>query len=253
MNVLLVDGNSLAHRGFYGSPYQFFNMVNSLIKIYRINQFAFAFDDIKPSFRKEIYPAYKEGRKKDEAAREYVSLVQRLLALNDYPCYVIEGYEADDILASLATLCVLNGLNPFIASGDTDMLAMVSEEIKVIGCGKDRMLYDQEAVENKYGVRPDQLEDYKALTGEIGDNIPGVKGIGPVAARRLLNQFDSLDNIYNNLFATPYEEKLIQGRSNAFLSRRLTGLVRNIPLTLGLSSNLSFNSVVKELKDYIGH
>lgn len=244
MKLLAFDANSIVNRAFYGvrllttkdglytnAVYGFFNIVYKLIEDEKPDRVAFCFDLHAPTFRHKLYDAYKGTRKgMPDELRSQMPLVREMLSLLGYPIVEAEGYEADDLLGTLAKAAGASGCQALICTGDRDSLQLIDEQVNVIlattapqGAQYTRM--DIDAVKEKYGVAPPELIEVKALMGDSSDNIPGVPGIGEKGALSLISQYHSIDYIYGHLSElelTPsVRRKLTEGKDSAYLSRTL--------------------------------
>ena len=218
MSLLVVDGNSIANRAFFGikvlttkegqytnAIYGFMNILLSLTQNYQPDEVAIAFDLPAPTFRHKMYDGYKANRHgmPDELAAQ-MPLLRQLLTDLGYKLVTAEGWEADDILGTLAAACDKRRETCYLATGDRDNLQLVSPHTTVLlattsrGHSETRVM-DQAAVQEKYGLAPRQLIDVKSLQGDTSDNIPGVKGIGEKTALALIQQFGSLAGVYEHL------------------------------------------------------
>jgi DNA polymerase I len=257
--ILLLDGHSLAYRAFYGLPLydasgrprfsnangEFTNAVfgfaSMLFKVWADEQpdyIAVAFD-VGRTFRDDLFADYKGTRQKmpDELAAQ-IDRIYQLVRAFDIPTVTAEGYEADDVLGTLAKRAAADGLDVLIVTGDTDAFQLIEPHVKVFTSGRqwnDTTTYDEAAIQARYGLEPIQLIDYKALKGDASDNVPGVKGIGEKTATGLLQQFGTVENIYDHLDAvTPARAKaaLEANRPLAFLSKDLVTIRLNVPIEL---------------------
>ena len=218
MNFLVLDGNSILNRAFYGIKLlttkdgrytnAIYGFLNILIKLeHDINPdcVAVAFDLKAKTFRHKMYDGYKAGRKgMPEELAQQMPVLKQLLKDMGYVLVEKEGFEADDILGTIAKSCSARGDKCYIATGDRDSLQLVDENVNVVLATPSQakaqsQLMDIEAVKEKYGLTPDMLIDLKALMGDSSDNIPGVKGIGEKTAVALLQNFGSLDGVYENI------------------------------------------------------
>jgi DNA polymerase I len=287
--LILFDGNALVHRAFHALPpltiTKTGEMVNAvqgfastLLKLLRENKpdyWAIAFDRKAPTFRHEIFEEYKAQRPK--TAPELVTQIERVHQLAEafhLPVFELDGYEADDIIGTVALHASSSGIDTLIVTGDNDMLQLVSPGIKVMSPRRgfaDVVIYDEKGVEEKYGLKPPQLISYKALVGDVSDNIPGVKGIGDKTAVKLLQQFADLDGIYSHIDEVEPERIRTLLRANkeiAFQNRKLAEIVTNVPVpfameschvssydrneVVGLFRELGFSSMLSRLPDEIG-
>ncbi len=253
MPLLVIDGNSILNRAFYGikvltthdgTPTNalvgFLNIYHRLMEQTKADKVAVAFDRKAPTFRHTLYREYKAGRKgMPEELAVQLPLIKELLTLMG--CTVLEkdGYEADDILGTLAAGAVEAGEPCYIATGDRDSLQLVGDGVTVLLAATrmgqpETLVYDRAAVMEKYGITPEQLLDLKALMGDTSDNIPGVAGVGEKTALSLLQQFETLDGVYEHIADPAIREslrtKLLNGREDAYLSRQLGEICRTVPL-----------------------
>ena len=214
MRLLVVDGNSIVNRAFYGirpltnkegqftqAIYGFLTMLRKIEKEESPGAVAIAFDLKAPTFRHKMYSGYKATRKgmPPELASQMPPL-KELLGLLGYKIVTCEGYEADDILGTFAAACETGGNECVIATGDRDSLQLVSEKTHVHLCtNRDDILYTPEKIMEDYGVTPSGLIEIKAIQGDSSDNIPGVAGIGPKGAGDLIKRYHTVDYIYEHL------------------------------------------------------
>ncbi len=259
MRLLVLDGNSILNRAFYGikllttkdghytnALVGFLNIFQKLRDQTAPDRIAIAFDRKAPTFRHQQYAAYKAGRKgMPEELAEQLPVIKDLLTLMG--CTVVEkdGYEADDILGTLSAAAVRQGGDCFIATGDRDALQLVGEKVTVLLAATkmgrpDTTAYDIPAIEEKYGLRPAQLIDLKALMGDASDNIPGVPGVGEKTALDLLHRFHSLDELYAHLDSPDIRDgvrsKLAAGRDSAYLSRELGTICCEAPVETAMDA-----------------
>ena len=259
MRLLVLDGNSIINRAFYGikllstkdgrftnAIVGFLNILQKLREQVEPDGIVAAFDLPAPTFRHRLYDAYKAGRRHmpDELYQQ-LPVMQEIL--RDLGCTVVEkeGYEADDILGTLARLSEEQGEECVIATGDRDSLQLVDDRVTVL-LASTRMgrpetaVYDMAAIRERYGLSPSQLIDLKALMGDSSDNIPGVPGVGEKTALELLHRFGSLDELYAQVDTAELREslrqKLIAGRDSAYLSRELGTICRTVPVEADLSA-----------------
>ena len=253
MRLLLLDGNSIINRAFYGIKllstkdgqytnglYGFLLILHKLREELCPDGIAAAFDLHAPTFRHREYAEYKAGRKgMPDELRQQMPILKEMLTLMG--CHVVEceGYEADDILGTLARAAGEQGAECFIATGDRDSLQLVRDGVTVLLAGTkmgrpETTMYDTAAVREKYGLTPEQLIDLKALMGDASDRIPGVPGVGEKTALDLLRTYGSLDEIYDNLDSLDIKdslrEKLREGKESAYLSRRLGTICCDVPV-----------------------
>lgn len=253
MRLLVLDGNSIINRAFYGikmlttkdgrytnAIYGFMNIFYKLKDEINPDSVAIAFDLKAPTFRHKMYDEYKAGRKPMpvELAEQFPVLKELLTALG-FKIITLEGYEADDILGTLAADCTDDD-ECFIATGDRDSLQLVNEKVKVLLAATkmgrpETNVYDIERIKDEYGVSPLQLIDVKALQGDSSDNIPGVPGIGKKTAEDLIGKFISIKNIYDNIetldIKDSVKKKLISGKDSAFMSYKLGEICKKVPIS----------------------
>jgi DNA polymerase-1 len=217
--LLLLDGHALVHRAFHALPplsvtktgeptgavYGFASMVLKVLNDFKPSHWAIAFDSAAPTFRHLEFEPYKAQRPKapDELIFQFKRIRELVQAFN-MPVYEVAGYEADDILGALCRQASEQDTDAIIVTGDTDTLQLVSSHIRVLTPrpGKpfsDTVLYDEDAVRQRYDLEPEQMADFKALKGDPSDNIPGVPGIGEKTAVKLIHQFGSVDGIYQRI------------------------------------------------------
>ena len=255
--LILIDGHSLAYRAFYGLPLydqrgkvafstsrgEYTNAVygfaNTLIKVWneeKPDYIAVAFD-LGRTFRDDKYAAYKGTRDKmpDELTPQ-IDFIVRLVEAFDIPAVTAESYEADDILGTLAKRAAADGLDVLIVTGDTDAFQLIGKRVRVLTSGRaysDTATYDEAAIKERYGLKPAQLIDFKALKGDTSDNVPGVKGIGEKGATDLLQKYGSVESIYKNLAKIEparARNALEAGRDMAFLSKDLVTIRTDVPI-----------------------
>ena len=262
MKLLVLDGNSIINRAFYGikllttrdghftnAVVGFMNILQSLMSHVSPDGVVAAFDLKAPTFRHKMYDAYKAGRKgMPDELREQMPTVKNILRMLGYTVLECEGFEADDILGTLARICAESGNECVIATGDRDSLQLVSSGISVVlaatKMGKSEITdYTPELIAEKYGgLAPSQLIDVKALMGDSSDNIPGVAGVGEKTAVALIAEFGSLDGVYENIESESIKNgvraKLIADKDNAYLSRTLGTICTDVPISTELSDYL---------------
>jgi len=253
MTFLILDGNSILNRAFYGvkalttkdgrytnAIFGFLNIYFRLTELTGATHAAAAFDLKAPTFRHGMYADYKAGRKHmpDELA-EQLPVIKELLPLLGVTVVTKEGYEADDILGTLSLAAEEAGAQCYLATGDRDSLQLVSDKTTVLLASTkagqpDTARMDKAAIFDKYGLTPAQLIDLKALMGDASDKIPGVPGVGEKTALSLLQEFGSLDALYEGLADADLRDslkaKLIAGKDSAYLSYRLGTIERHAPI-----------------------
>ena len=266
--LYLIDGHALAYRSYYalqrggfttakGEPtsavYGFSRTLLDVYEHHRPQYFAVAFD-CGLSAREEIYPEYKATRAKmpEDLASQFERIHQIVDAFN-IPRLTMQNMEADDVLGTISRQAVEQGIDVHIATGDRDILQLLSPQVRVQlpKRGGDDEVFDVAAFRAKYGIEPGQLIDLKALMGDSSDNIPGVAGIGEKTATQLLQQYGTLENIYAHLdeIKTRFRNRLAAGREMAFLSRRLTTIMRGLDITLDLHACIGQDFALKPVDD----
>jgi DNA polymerase-1 len=247
--LYLIDGSAYIYRAFYairhlstssGIPtnavYGFIGMLNRILKEKEPSHLAIALDAPGPTFRHDLSPDYKATRPKmPEDLAKQVPFIKRLIEAFGIPSIEIPGYEADDIIGTLAAWARKQGAKVVIVSGDKDLLQLVTPEVQMWDTMKDEVFGPAE-VEEKFGVPPAQLVEVMGLAGDSSDNIPGVPGVGPKTAQRLIKEFGSIDNLLAKLDEIPREkerEKLKAHAEQATISRELAEIKCDVPLAKG--------------------
>ncbi|WP_069649200.1 DNA polymerase I [Caloranaerobacter ferrireducens] len=252
--LMVIDGNSLLHRAFHALPplqtkegiytngvYGFLTMLNKIVEEYSPEYICVVFDKKTPTFRHKEYTEYKANRAKtpDELIMQFDILKEVLSKLN-ITTLEIDGFEADDIAGTLASIGEKKGLETILVTGDKDYLQLVTKKTKVLITRKgitNLEIYDEQSVKEKYGISPVQLIDLKGLMGDKSDNIPGVPGIGEKTGIKLIKEFGSLEEIYENLeniSGKKLKERLIENRLQAFMSKKLAKIITEVPISIDL-------------------
>ena len=258
MKLLVIDGNSILNRAFYGikllstreglytnAIYGFLATFLRLKEESHPDGVAIAFDVKTPTFRHLAYGEYKAGRKgMPEELAIQLPILKELLVNLGYKIIECPGFEADDVLGTLADLCRASGNTCLIATGDKDALQLahggVTVRIAATKMGRPEVtVYDEKKIGEVYGVTPAQLIDIKAIQGDASDNIPGIKGIGAKGAGDLIQKYGSLETIYANIQSPDIKEgirsKLVAGQESAYLSRMLGTIRTDVPVDADLS------------------
>lgn len=252
--MLVVDGNSILNRAFYGvrplttkdgfptnALYGMVNMIRKQTEATGADGLAVAFDLKAPTFRHGLYDAYKAGRRPmPEELAEQLPVAKELLAAMGFHVLELAGYEADDILGTVSAMCEREGVPCCLMTGDRDSLQLISDTTHILlATNTDTVDTDRAAFREKYGVEPEQFVDVKALMGDSSDNIPGVPGIGEKTALKLIAAYGSLDGVYAALPGakeTPSVlRKLTEGKESAYLSQTLARICREVPLGIPLN------------------
>ena len=250
--IMLIDGNSIVNRAFYGVPlltngegrytngvYGFLNILFKLLDEEQPDYLAVAFDLHAPTFRHRTFDGYKGTRKgMPEELREQMPLLKEVLQAMHIPIFEQEGFEADDILGTLSALAEKNGIVPVVVSGDRDLLQLAGETLKVRipktkGGRTETEDYYAADVQAKYGVTPDEFIDMKALMGDTSDNIPGVPGIGEKTAAKIITQYHDIETAIAHaaeIKPKKASENLVAYQEQARLSKFLATIVRDMPL-----------------------
>ncbi|GAB4520495.1 MAG: DNA polymerase I [Anaerolineae bacterium] len=256
----ILDGHAIAYRQYFGlqraqmtlsngesvqAVYGFTRTLQNIILKDKPDYIAVSFD-MGLSGRELLYPEYKGTREKMPEDLEYqLERINTLVAAFNIPILSLEGYEADDVIGTVVGQALAQDVNCHIITGDRDLLQLLAENITVQLPAPQRggpdEIYDVARFIEKYTIRPDQLVDQKAMMGDSSDNIPGIRGIGEKTAATLLTTYGTLDGIYAHIneIKGSLQQKLIEGRESAYLSRELAAIKRDIPITLNLEACLS--------------
>ena len=266
--VVLVDGNNLLFRSYYATAYTgnimrnrdgfptnglygFVNMINKIVAEENPKYMMVAFD-IGKTFRHEKYKDYKGGRRETpEDLKVQFPIAKKILTAMGIKYLECEGYEADDIIGTISSWCDKDPeYEALIVSSDKDLLQLISDEtvVKLLK-PKDYIIMDKATFIQTYGFEPIKMIDLKALMGDASDNIPGVKGIGEKTAIKLLTQYGSLDGIYENIdnIKGSTHEKLVTGNEDAYYSKELVTIYRDVPLNITWDDLLYGNENTNEL------
>ncbi len=267
--LVIIDGNAILHRAYHAYPpltnnkgqvinavYGFFSMLFSIIVDQKPEYLAVCFDMAAPTFRKAMFVGYHANR--IELPEDFVPqiiLVHELLERMKVGIFELEGYEADDLIGTLATKAVLTkNAEVVIVTGDRDMLQLVNKRVKVLmpllGMTKTA-LFDEKAVEEKYGVTPAQFIDYKALIGDASDGYPGVTGIGPKGASNLLKEYGTFENLYQNVPNLPEKIglKLATDAEQAALAKKLATIEKNVPTQFDIQNCKTSDFDIQSLRE----
>ncbi|MBQ9020412.1 MAG: DNA polymerase I, partial [Eggerthellaceae bacterium] len=254
--IAVIDGNSLMHRAYHAVPptmnapdgtptnavFGFLSMLLKFVDTATPDAVVCAFDAGKPQFRIDAMEQYKAQRPPmDDELRVQFPLIEDILASMAIPVVKVQGWEGDDILGTVAARGEAAGYNVLLVTGDKDACQLVTNQTHVVSTKKgisDVVIYDPDAVREKYGVGPDLIPDYLGLMGDSSDNIPGVPGIGPKNAAKLLQEFGSMEGIYENLDKLKGKqlENIRDNKEAAFLSRTIATIVRDLDFELDLDA-----------------
>ncbi len=276
--IILVDGNNLLFRSYYATAYNgnfmknskgfptnalfgFTNMMNKIILEEKPTYIIVAFDKGK-TFRHEKYADYKGGRIEtpDELKMQF-PIAKELLTAMGITYYECDNYEADDIIGTFAHYCDIEpDFIGTIVSSDKDLLQLISDDVDIkLLKQKDYIRYNKDSFKGEYGIEPKRVVDLKSLMGDASDNIPGVKGIGEKTALKLLQQYESLDGIYEHIdeIKGSVHDKLVNDKENAYKSYDLATIVRNVPMEITLEDisykkkdHASLNALYEDLEFY---
>lgn len=298
--LVLIDGHAILHRAYHAFPltlktrrgetinavYGFTRMLLTVLKNLKPDYVAVAFDLAEPTFRHELFIGYQAHRPEREVELEdQLKRVEEVVRFLNIPTFAVKGFEADDVIGTLAKQATKRGVEAIIVTGDRDIMQLVNDKVKVYVPVKgfaNAKLFVKKNVQELLGVRPEQIIDYKAMVGDASDNYPGIPGIGPKTAVALLGKYKDLDTIYKNLrlssenlvsrsarnnnidrIKPSVAKKLIEGKESARLSRKLARIVTDVPIKLNLKAcqvhdydrgkatalfqRLEFRSLIKKL------
>jgi len=263
--IVVLDGNSIANRAFYALPllsnanglhtnavFGFTTMLLKVLEEMKPTHLLVAFDAGKVVFRHHDFAEYKGGRQKTpNELSEQFPYIRELLDAFSIHHYELVGYEADDIIGTLTKEAEERGIQTVIVTGDKDMLQLVSDRVHVALTRKgisEIEWFDPNAIQEKYGLVPDQIKDLKGLMGDASDNIPGIPGVGEKTALKLLHEFNSVENLLENIdqiSGKKLKEKVQEHRSEAVLSKELATILRTAPIEVKLDQ-LEYGGYQKE-------
>lgn len=278
--VALIDGSSYIYRAFYALPplkspggkptgaiYGFIRMLSKLINDINLDYIAVVFDKAGKTFRHKEYKEYKATRKETpDELKLQIPEIKKIIRLFGIKVLEKEGYEADDIIATLAKKAKEKGYQVYIITPDKDMMQLVNQNVFVFNPVIEK-LFDKEVVKEKYGVYPEQFIDYLAIIGDNVDNIHGVKGVGLKTASKLLNEYKNLEGIFENLdnLREKIKNAFLEAKENLETNRFLIKLDDNTPLDIEIEDlekkqtnwedlikefkTLGFKSLLKEIKN----
>lgn len=283
--LLIIDSNALLHRAFHALPpfktktgietgavYGYLTTLFKAIKDLQGNYIVACFDTKAKTFRHEQFENYKSQRPVTPSGIiSQIPITKEVLQAFKIPVFAQEGVEADDLIATIATTAKADEI--YIVSGDLDNLQLVNDKVKVYTLGKgikDTIIYDTIKTRERFGVNPNQMNEFKALTGDVSDNIPGVAGIGKKTAAEIIERYGTIENLYNELatdtavLKPKVKEALKNNKENAFLSRSLVETKKDCKIDFKLEDckfgnynkeevekklqELEFNSLVKRLE-----
>jgi DNA polymerase-1 len=288
--LIIIDSNALLHRAFHALPplamkngqetgavYGYLLTLFKAIKDLNPNYVVATFDTKAKTFRHETFLDYKSQRPLTPSGIvSQIPIAKEVLEAFSIPAYFKDGFEADDLIATISKLALSqnNNLEIFILTGDMDSLQLVNEKVKVYTLGKgikDTVIYDINKVIERFGVKPEQMNDFKALTGDPSDNVPGVHGIGKKTAAEIIQKYGTIKNLYDELstdtavLKPKVKEALKQNKDSAFMSRELVEMKKDVDINFSLEScafrnfnkakvekklyDLEFNSLVNRLPE----
>ncbi len=252
MNLFLIDGNSYFYRAYYaikklstskGLPtnaiYGFTNMILKIIREKQPNCLAIILDSPAPTKRHKIYEAYKAQR--PETPKDLIiqiPYIKKIIEAFSIPTFEIPGYEADDIICTIAKRVSSHKIDVFIVTGDKDLMQVINRNIKIYDPMKD-IIIDEKYVLDRFGVTPERIPEFIAITGDPIDNIPGVKGIGEKTAKEILKKIENLDDLINHPEKIENErirKMLIENIENIKMSKFLATIETNIPIDIDINS-----------------
>jgi len=265
--LLIIDGHAVIHRAYHSIPilttngqavnaiYGFYSMLLSAIYQLKPKYLVVCLDSPGPTFRQTEFVGYRAKRKTpDQDLISQLPLLKTTLEQSQIKTFSLGGFEADDLIGTISRKAAKKKFidEVIIITGDKDLMQLVSPKIHLLmpirGLSETKIFKTLDVVE-KLGVKPKQVIDLKALMGDMSDNYPGVAGIGPKVAIDLLSQYQTLDNIYQNInkIKPSIREKLVKDKDNAYLSQKLATIIDNIPLDFKLSQSLWGNQIVSNL------
>lgn len=261
--LILIDGNAILHRAFHALPpltnkkgeivnavYGFFLMFLKIMQDFKPSYVVVCFDRPKPTFRKQLYAGYQAKRPKmSEDLVPQIKIVHDVLEKAKISIFEIDGYEADDLIGTVVRQVTerkddrrTSSIEVIIVTGDRDMLQLLNRNVKaampIVGI-TNMAVFDEKKTEEKYGIKPSQFIDFKALVGDASDNYSGVAGVGPKTAKLLLQKYETLEEIYKNLDKVVEKnpnlaKKLAEGAESAGLAKKLATIVTDAPITLDI-------------------
>ncbi len=292
---IIIDGNALLHRAWHALPplttptgepvnaaYGFTLILMKALKDIKPKYAAVTFDRKEKTFRHEMYTEYKATRvKQPDELYAQIPIIKKIVTAFGLPIFEKERFEADDVIATICKNKEVNKpeVESIVVTGDMDTLQLVDDNTKVYALRKgitDTVIYDEAAVFLKYGLRPDQLNDFKAMRGDPSDNVPGAKGIGEVGAAAFIKEFGSIEKMYeaiekNDSRLEKFKPRLIEilkkEKENVFLGKKLVTLVSDAPVDFHLEDceikikpqkvsevfkELGFTSLLKKIDELAG-
>ncbi|MFH1731151.1 MAG: 5'-3' exonuclease H3TH domain-containing protein, partial [Planctomycetota bacterium] len=247
--LFLIDGHAHCYKAFYAIPhlsspdgrptnavYGFTGMLLKVLREQKPDYIAAVFDTPAPTFRHERFAEYKAQRKPmPDDLRPQIDLIKEVVEAANVTMLAVPGYEADDVIGTLAKRASAEGIDVYIATGDKDAQQLLDEHVRLFDTklGKE---YTADDLAEEKGIRADQVVDMMALSGDTSDNVPGIRGIGPKTALKLIQDYDSLENVFDHideLSGKTLKKRLSEGGELAETSRKLVTLDTNVPLDIG--------------------
>lgn len=252
---IILDSNAIIHRAYHALPplktedgrlanavYGFTAVLLKIIKELKPDYLAATFDVSGITFRNKVYKQYKAKRiKPPQELYDQIPLIKKMVACLNIPIYKKKGVEADDIIGTIVSRVEKQDIKCIIVTGDLDTLQLVSKKVGIYALKsgiKKSVIYDEKAVKERYGLLPEQMVDFRGLKGDPSDNIPGIIGIGGKTAVKLIQEFGSLENLYDALALSDLNPKLkarlLEYKEDAFLSRQLSRLDKDVKINFNL-------------------
>ncbi len=267
--LLLIDGNAIMHRAYHALPpfktksgtptnaiYGFISILNKAILDFTPHYVIVCFDTPVPTFRKKMFKEYQSQRPKMENDLSIqFSPVKEALDAGNITHLEKEGFEADDVIGTISRAFHTNGDRVLILSGDKDILQLVNEKVFVItpqlGFGK-QVVYSKDEVQKRFGIKPEQIPDFKALMGDQSDNYKGAKGIGPKTAAKLLQEYGSLERIFKNLKTIDgkIQKMLEDHKENVLMSQKLATILTDVNIKIDIQKS-EFKGFSENLKEFL--
>jgi len=268
--LLLIDGNAIMYRAYFALPsfktsegvptnalYGFLIMFKRALNDFSPSDTLICFDTPKPTFRDKIFKEYRQQRPKiDNELKVQFPLVKKALKLANISYLEKDGFEADDLIGTISERFKKKNFQIFILTGDKDIFQLIDKNVFVVSPQRGMskiIIFDEQAVEEKLAVKPDQIPDLKALAGDPSDNYKGAKGIGPKTAVKLLKEYDNLDNLLDKIetVKNPKIKKILkESKKNILLSKKLSTIVRDVDIPKNIK-NTKFKGFNSQLKPFL--
>lgn len=267
--LLIIDAHALIHRAFHALPLLmttngtptnaltgFFYIFHNTIRLINPTHIAICFDTPVKTFRKELLTTYQHKRPHlDDNLRVQIPLIKEALDKAGIHRLEKEGFEADDVIGTVSKKSFEHNITSYILTGDKDILQLVNDKVFVImpQLGTNVKIFDENAVIEKLGVKPNQVADYKALIGDSSDNYNGVKGIGPKTAIKLFTSYKNVEELYKHIEELPEnntKKLLIEQKEAALLTKTIATIVQDVPVEFTIN-NFVFMGFHNELKEYL--